>query len=122
MSNKQKSVALINTTAPFASSAGKDSLDIALILGSYEQNVDIFFINDGVFQLPLNQQPETIFVKNYLKTIPALEFYDIENLFVCQQSLTDRNLSVDSLVENTQVIDTNNIAAKLASYDVVLTF
>ncbi len=38
-----KSLAILNSKAPYGSSAGKDALDIALVFGSFEQPVSLFF-------------------------------------------------------------------------------
>ena len=40
-----RTVAILNTEAPFSSAAGKESLDAALIFGSYEQAISLFFIS-----------------------------------------------------------------------------
>ena len=42
-----KSIAIVNTQAPFSSATGKEALDAALIFGSFEQAISLFFIGDG---------------------------------------------------------------------------
>jgi tRNA 2-thiouridine synthesizing protein C len=89
---QQKRTAIINSKAPFSQTHGKDALDVALIFGSFEQDVSLFFQGDGVWQLIKNQSTDDIQIKNYLKTFSAFEFYDIEKIFVCEQSLIEREL------------------------------
>ena len=60
MSLLEKSVAIINTNAPLSKANAKDALDVALIFGSYEQAVSLYFQGDGVYQLIAEQQPEKI--------------------------------------------------------------
>lgn len=98
------SIAIINSKAPFASNHGKDALDIAMIFGSYEQEVSLFFQGDGVFQLIKGQNGELLKIKDYLKTFSAFEFYDIENIYVCQQSLIERGLSERFHIDGVQLL------------------
>jgi tRNA 2-thiouridine synthesizing protein C len=41
--NNKAGLAIINSKAPYSSYFGKDALDVALIFGSYEQKVSLFF-------------------------------------------------------------------------------
>lgn len=117
---KDKSVGIINTTAPFSSPNAKDSLDIALIMGTYEQAVHLYFQGDGVFQLIDQQTPEAINIKNFLKTFSAFEFYDIEQLFVCEQSLVERGLTTNFHIENVQCLPYAQFSLKLQQHHVLL--
>jgi tRNA 2-thiouridine synthesizing protein C len=117
-----KSLALLNSKAPFANSAGKDSLDIALIFGSFEQAVSLFFQGDGVWQLISGQDGNIISVKDYLKTFAAFEFYDIENVYVSEKSLQERNLMDDFHIDEVQVLSSIEFAEKLSSHQTILRF
>ena len=57
-------LALVNKTAPYGGANGQESLDLALAAGSFGQDVSLFFIEDGVFQLLAGQAPENIEAKN----------------------------------------------------------
>ncbi len=117
-----KSLALLNSKAPFASCAGKDALDIALVFASFEQPTTLFFQGDGVYQLIQGQNGELISVKDYLKTFSAFEFYDIEEIYVCQASLIERGLSSDFHIDNVQVLNQQEFANKLATHNTILRF
>ena len=116
------SLAILNAKAPYSSSAGKDALDIALIFGSFEQPVSLFFQGDGVWQLISGQDGSVISVKDYLKTFAAFEFYDIEDVYVCQASLQERNLANDFHIENVQILNQQAFADKLTSHQKILRF
>ena len=122
--NKQrdKTIAILNTQAPFSSAAGKEALDAALIFGSYEQATSLFFLGDGVFQVIGDQKASTIGIKDYLKTFSALEFYDIENIYVCQQSLVERNLSENFHISNIQVLSNEAFSQRLHQHNVIYRF
>lgn len=118
---KQVSVAIINKSAPFGSMAGKEAQDLALIFGSYEQEVAIYFIGDGVYHL-IQQQAELIGAKDYLKTYEAFSFYDIEHLYVCENSLNERNIEPSALLDIATVITSEQMSLKLAEHHAVYTF
>ena len=115
-------VAILNTQAPFASAAGKEALDAALIFGSFEQPTSLFFIGDGVFQVIGDQNPSSIESKDYLKTFSALEFYDIDNIYVCGSSLTARNLPTDFHIDNVQVLSKQAFNELLHQHHVIYRF
>lgn len=117
-----KSLAILNAKAPYASSAGKDALDIALIFGSFEQPVSLFFQGDGVWQLISGQDGSVISVKDYLKTFAAFEFYDIEDVYVCQASLEERNLANNFHIEKVQILSQQAFTDKLTSHQIILRF
>jgi len=122
MSVIKNSIAIINASAPFSKSNGKDALDIALIFGSYEQTTSLFFQGDGVYQLICHQNAELIDSKDYLKTFAALEFYDIENIYVCQKSLQQRKLEAKFHIDNVQILSGKGFAEKLAQHKTILRF
>lgn len=117
-----KSLALLNSKAPYASNAGKDALDIALVFGSFEQTPTLFFQGDGVYQLIQGQDGELISVKDYLKTFSAFEFYDIEDVYVCQQSLIKRGLANNFHIEQVQMLNQQDFASKLTRHNTILRF
>jgi tRNA 2-thiouridine synthesizing protein C len=114
--------AILNSKAPFSNTAGKDALDIALIFGSFEQPTSLFFQGDGVWQLIQEQNGTIISVKDYLKTFAAFEFYDLENIYVCQESLIQRGLTTDFHIDNVQVLAKGDFAKKLAIHHTILRF
>ena len=117
-----KTLAILNAKAPYSNNSGKDALDIALIYGSFEQPVSLFFQGDGVWQLISKQNGAIISVKDYLKTFSAFEFYDIEDIYACQTSLKERNLSTDFHIEKVQVLSQEDFADKLTSHHTILRF
>tara|TARA_R110000737_G_scaffold277496_1_gene284214 strand:+ start:1991 stop:2368 length:378 start_codon:yes stop_codon:yes gene_type:complete len=119
---ENKTLAIINTQAPFANAAGKEALDAALIFGSYEQAPSLFFIADGVFQVIGEQNAAAIELKDYLKTFSAFSFYDIESIYVCQQSLTERGLTANFHLDNVQVLSNEEFSLRLHQHNVIYRF
>ena len=115
-------LAIINSKAPFSSDFGKDALDVALIFGSFEQKVSLFFQGDGVYQLIAKQDGALVSTKDYLKTFSAFEFYDIEDIYVCQQSLVNRQLDESFHIDNVNVLASAEFALALNRHQHVLRF
>jgi tRNA 2-thiouridine synthesizing protein C len=115
-------IAIVNKSAPYGSANGQESLDMALALGNFAQPVSLFFIEDGVLQLLGEQQSHKIQHKAYHKTFAALEFYDIEEIFVCRHSLTERGLSASDLAISVQLIESAALTTQLATYRHLMVF
>jgi len=117
------SLAIINSHAPFSESSGKDALDMALIFGSYEQEIALFFQGDGVWQLLDQQDGSSLGIKNYLKTFSALPFYEIEQIYICENSLRERNI-VDTTfnIEEYKVLGNSDFSAMLNNFHHILRF
>ncbi|ACZ78575.1 sulfurtransferase complex subunit TusC [Dickeya zeae] len=118
-----KRVAFVFTQPPHGSSSGREGLDALLAMSALTEDIGVFFIADGIFQLLPNQQPERILMRNYIATFGVLPLYDIERCYVCEASLRQRGLSVDTR----WVLDVEPLAADalrdmLNTYDTVLTF
>lgn len=116
------STAIINKSPPYSTANAKESLDLALVMGSFEQAVGLFFCDDGVYQLVKGQVPSSIKAKDLTKTLKALPFYDIEKIYVCHQSLIARNLSVSDLCVDVTELSFSNWQTLLNQYQHVVTF
>ena len=117
----EKSIAIINLSSPYERSNAKDALDLALIMGSFELPPSLYFKGDGVYQL-VNQTPEKLASKNFLKTFAAFEFYDIEQVYVCKSSLEARNLPTEFHIDNVKTLDKLAFKTMLNQHDTVFTF
>lgn len=113
-------IAILHTTA--SSSNGLEALDTAFAFANIEQQVGMFFIQDGVYQLLKGQQPEISGFKNYTKSYPAMEFYDIEDIFVCAESLKERNIAPEDLLVEATLISPEQLSSYLQPFDQVLSF
>lgn len=115
-----KKIALINSQSPFNTPLARESVDLALILGAFDHQVSVFFIQNGVYQLIKGQDPEAIDNKDFLATMKAFELYDIEHIVCCTDSLTERALSPAQLQQQVELLDSKQISALLGQYDQVI--
>lgn len=120
---KMTSVAFLFTQAPHGNSAGREGLDALLATSALTEDIGVFFISDGVFQLVENQQPEGVLSRHHAATFKVLPLYDVTNVYISLKDMVHRGLSSQtSFVLDAQVISQQDIAQKLSEYDVVLRF
>ena len=116
-------VAFLFTQAPHGNSAGREGLDAVLATGALSEDIGLFFIGDGVLQLNREQHPEPILARNYIATFGVLELYDIDQCFICADSLRARGLRLDAdRVLQANVLDAATLRAKLATYHRIIRF
>jgi tRNA 2-thiouridine synthesizing protein C len=88
----------VNRKAPHGSIYALESLEVVLVGAAFDQDVSLAFIDDGVYQLMLNQNTSGIGVKNFSSTYKALGDYDINQIYVEKESLELRGLKQENLL------------------------
>ena len=94
-----KKFVYVNRKAPYGTVYALESLEVVLIAAAFEQEVQLIFMDDGVYQLTKGQNTDGIGMKNFSKTYSALGDYDINQIYVCKDSLAERGLSESDLQE-----------------------
>lgn len=117
-----KRILFVNNHAPYGSSLAKESLDALLASSAFDQDLSVLFCGDGVFQLLKQQAPEAIEQKNLSKTLPVLEMYDIDQLFVQSSALNARGLTSDDLCIDAKPLSDEQITSLTQQQDCVLSF
>ena len=126
----------INRKAPHGSIYALESLEVVLIAAAFEQDVTLAFIDDGVFQLLKNQDTKNIGMKNFSATYRALGDYDVNKIYVEQESMDLRGLSKDDLMplvwededddwaekDSIQIVSSAQLADIIEQQDVILNF
>ncbi len=115
----------LNRKAPYGTIYALESLEVVLIGAAFEQEVNLVFIDDGVYQLKGNQNTSVnsgIGVKDFSKTYRALEDYDIDKLYVDKDSMTARGLTEGDFIVPVQVMDSAQLAELMQQQDVILSF
>ena len=93
----EKTFVYMNRKAPYGSVYALESLEVVLIGAAFEQDVKLVFVDDGVYQLTTGQTTDGIGMKNFSKTYSALGDYDVNQIYIDEQSLTERGLTIDDL-------------------------
>lgn len=118
-----KRLAFVFTQAPHTSSAGREGLDALLATSAVSEDIQVFFVGDGVFQLLPNQKPGVILSRDYISTFSVMALYEIEQIYLCAESLQERGLAeVVPWVVSCHIKRAQQIQQLLQQRDVVLTF
>tara|TARA_Y100000817_G_C16759902_1_gene501149 strand:- start:568 stop:951 length:384 start_codon:yes stop_codon:yes gene_type:complete len=112
----------INRRAPHGSIYAHEALEVVLIGAAFDQDVSLAFIDDGVYQLKKGQDTSAIKTKNFSKTYPALEMYDVEKLYVERESLEERGLTEEDLMVDVKVLSSNEMKKIITDSEVILNF
>lgn len=70
------------SSSPYSSLACKEGLDLALVLATFEQPVDLCFSGAALSLLYNHQQTTKEDGKHLYKLLDGLEFYDIDNIYI----------------------------------------
>ncbi|PID46989.1 MAG: sulfurtransferase complex subunit TusC [Proteobacteria bacterium] len=96
-----KKFMLVNRKAPHGTVYALEALEVALISAAFEQDVSLAFIDDGVYQITKGQDTTGIGRKNFSPIYRALGDYEINKLYVEKESLEERGLRLEDLMELT---------------------
>lgn len=99
--------------SPHGSSKGGEGLDAALMGASFDLEVAVVFMHDGVFQLLRDNNSTDRDLKSANKMIPALPDFGIEKLYVDKVSMVARGVKVSDLMIEAEIIDAADIAAMI---------
>lgn len=115
-------IAFIFRCAPHGCASGREGLDALLAISAYSEELAVFFVEDGLYQLVPGQAPDQVMSRDHAPSFKLLPLYDIEQIYFCQDSLTARGLTVDDLLIPGQPLVVEDLAGTLAQYPVRLMF
>ena len=117
-------LAFLFRTAPHGNAISREGLDALLAATVFcdEEEIGVFFIDDGVLNLLDGQNPELLLQKDFIRTFKLLDLYDIEQRFVCADSLDQYNLQTEQLIISAEKIDRTSLINKLRQAEKVFTF
>ena len=117
-------LAFLFRTAPHGNAISREGLDALLAATAFcdEEEIGVFFVDDGVLNLLDGQNPELLLQKDFIRTFKLLDLYDIEQRFVCADSLDQYNLQIEQLIISAEKIDRTSLINKLRQVEKVFTF
>ena len=96
-------IAVLLTQPPYGQQCAADGIEFALASTNYGHECRVIFCGEGVYQLLSQQSPSQ--QKNHLKQANVLPFYDIDDIYVCKQSMNTLGISQEQLgVSDIQVL------------------
>ena len=95
----KKKFMYVNRKTPYGTIYALEALEVVLISAAFEQDVSLAFLDDGVYQLAKGQDTSGIGMKNFSPTYRALGDYEVTKLYVERESLEERGLKPEDLME-----------------------
>lgn len=134
--NVTKKFLYVNRKAPYGTIYALESLEVVLIGAAFDQDVSLAFIDDGVYQLKKDQSTQGIGMKNFSPTYNALGDYDVNKIYVDKDSMDERGLTADDLMElvyededddyaeksSISIVSRDELAELMQQQDIVLSF
>lgn len=117
---RHKQITFVSRKAPYGSAAAAEMIEAVLIAAAFDQQVHLAFLDDGVFQLARAQTPEAIGHKPFAQNFAELGEYDIDHVWVEQESLAERGLSEHDLMIAVSLVDRARMAEILAESDMLM--
>lgn len=116
-------VAFVFSSAPHGSASGREGLDALLAMSAQTDQIGVFFISDGVFQILAGQKPDCVLARDYVATFRLMALCDITHCWLCVASLRERGLSENSqFVVDVALLEPEALRRQLDHYPVILRF
>jgi len=117
-----KKVAVLMRKAPYGSVYTAEGFRSVMGIGVFEMDAILIFVDDGVYALLKDQDPEKLRMRPLGDGFPSLPDFGVNGFYVHQPSLEARGLTVDDLVMDVQLVDSAGLSKLLAEYSPVLPF
>ncbi|CAL4043502.1 Protein TusC [Buchnera aphidicola (Phyllaphis fagi)] len=118
-----KNIAVVFSHAPYGNSLGREGLDFILSASCFTKNISIFFIGDGVFQILKHQNSKVILLKNHSFSFNILPLCDINNFYVCYNSLIKRGLKKNmNFMLGVNILPLEKIRNTMNNFNCILNF
>ncbi len=98
----------------------QENLDIILTTAAFDQPVRILFLDDAVFALKNQQNPNKQNFKDTSAIFQALKIYDIHDLYCEQESLDTRGLKLQHLCLSVKLIKRHKINEFMQKHDIII--
>jgi tRNA 2-thiouridine synthesizing protein C len=108
--------------APYGSVYTAEGFRTIMGIAVFEMDISVIFMDDGVFTLLKEQDPTQFDMKPLGDGFPMLKDFDVEKIYVHDESLAERGLTADDLVMEVEIIDGAQIANLLETAGTVLPF
>lgn len=97
----------------------QEMLDIVLTAAAFDQDVSVLLLDDAVFYLKANQNPQNAAYKNVATLFEMLPMMDINDVFVETESLLERGLTVEMLTQTVSLKSRATLSEFMAQFDII---
>ena len=92
-----KNILVVSHKAPFDKMHIRESLDTCLIFAAIEQNISWLFKDEAVLALKPDYDLTKSGLKDFFKSLKTLEVYDVDQIYICSESLDRFGLEINTL-------------------------
>ena len=118
---EDKDILLVFRHAPYGNALAREGLEAALACGAMGAKTSVLYMNEAVWQLLDPQNSSAIDCKNQAAMASALPLYDVDAIWVDEDSLKLRNLT-SADINAGKIIDRTRVQALLATSKSILSF
>ena len=102
----------------FPGELANETIDLMLVSGVFEQPTSVVFTGNGVWQL-LGDGTK-IERKDTARALNALPMYDVESLYVSEESLAERGIEIEDIDIPVKAVSASTVTELLHNHDVVI--
>ena len=95
--------------APHGTIYVQEAIEVMFIMASFDMDLSIVFLDDGVNAVKQGQDTKELGIKGFSASLGALADWDVKNVYIDSQSMTDRNISADDLISTGEDDETDEI-------------
>jgi len=115
-------IMFVNRKAPHGTIYAWEGLEVVLIFGAFDNEMSAVYMDDAVFSLKKGQDTSELGIKGFLQTLPVLEDYGCEKIYVDKESLESRGMTADDIAIPVEIVDAVTIGKLMAEQEVILPF
>ncbi|MHB8623605.1 MAG: DsrE family protein [Sulfuricaulis sp.] len=119
--------------APHGSIYVQESIEVMFIFATYDMDLSVVFLDDGVLALQAGQNTKELGIKGFMASLGALVDWEVTKVYVDRQSLKDRNIAEEALIAigkddatdapiRPKVLDSAEISAMMATQHSIVSF
>lgn len=105
---------------PYSGTHLQETLDAILTAAAFDQHVALLFVDDAVWQLKNQQQPAGLGLKDTSAIFQALQIYDVNDLYVEQESLQAAGLTSTDLILPVVSLPRGEVSSLMRTYDLII--
>ena len=118
-SKLMKKLLFVISAPPYSSKRGTAQLEAAMVAAAFDAEVSLIFRGDGIWSLLPEQNAQQVGQRSFAKVLQALADYEVDQLYVCLDSLASRGVEAADLMQ-AEVLDLAAQQQLLAEQDAVI--
>jgi tRNA 2-thiouridine synthesizing protein C len=133
MAENGKKVMVTVRKPPHGSIYVQESIEVMFIFATYDMDLSVVFLDDGVLALQAGQDTKGLGIKGFMASLGALVDWEVTKVYVDRQSLKDRGIREDAIIAigkdddsgapiRPKVLDGAEIASMMAEQHSIVSF